>query len=251
MRVRAVVLHLRLRPPAGFRPSWISQVAFMPEPGATCWSCGAARAPADALCPSCGKVQPPPPGTARDKFAVLGLPQRYDVDGTTLDEQFRALSRKLHPDRFARASAKERRFSLEQTTLVNDAYRTLRDPARRAEHLLELRGVRPVSDTAMPEEFLEEAMADREKLLDARMEGGKDGIEQRAAGIRQKRAAAREDSRGVLDPSHPRPPGLARVSERLAGLGSYARFLGEAPGPAAAAGGDPTPPRGAGLGLGG
>ncbi|MFL5440541.1 MAG: Fe-S protein assembly co-chaperone HscB [Myxococcales bacterium] len=202
----------------------------MPEPGATCWSCGAARAPGDALCPSCGKVQPPAPGTARDKFAVLGLPRGYDVDGTTLDEQFRALSRKLHPDRFARASAKERRFSLEQTTLVNDAYRTLRDPARRAEHLLELRGVRPVSDTAMPEEFLEEAMADREKLLDARMEGGNDSIEQLAAGIRQKRDAAMQEIGRVLGASDPGPADLTRVSELLARLRYYARYLDEAAG---------------------
>jgi molecular chaperone HscB len=202
----------------------------MPEPGATCWSCGAARAPADALCPSCGKVQPPPPGVARDKFAVLGVPLRYDIDDAGLDERFRALSRKLHPDRFARASAKERRFSLEQTTLVNDAYRTLQNPARRAEHLLELRGVRPVSDTAMPEEFLEEAMADREKLLEARMEDGNDGVEQLAAGIRKKRDAAMEEIGRALRAPEPGPSDLSRVSELLARLRYYARYLDEAAG---------------------
>ncbi|TMB36431.1 MAG: Fe-S protein assembly co-chaperone HscB, partial [Deltaproteobacteria bacterium] len=127
----------------------------MSEPTATCWSCGADRAPADALCPSCAKVQPPAAGNAPDKFAVLGLPRGFELEARQLDERFRTLSRKLHPDRFARATARERRFSLEQTTLLNDAYRTLQDPARRAEHLLELRGVRPLSDTAMPEEFLE------------------------------------------------------------------------------------------------
>src|SRR3954468_17324743 len=230
MRVRAVVLHLRLRPPPAFGRAGSPRSPSMPESGATCWSCGAARAPGNALCPSCGKVQPPAPGTARDKFAVLGLPRRYDVDGATLDEQFRALSRKLHPDRFARASAKERRFSLEQTTLVNDAYRTLRDPARRAEHLLELRGVRPVSDTAMPEEFLEDAMADREKLLEARMEAGKDSVEQLAAGIRQKRDAAMEEIGRVLGASEPAPADLTRVSELLARLRYYARYLDEAAG---------------------
>jgi molecular chaperone HscB len=205
----------------------------MPETGATCWSCGAARAPIDALCRSCGKVQPPPPGVAADKFAVLGLPRRYDIDPARLDEQFRALSRKLHPDRFARASAKERRFSLEQTTLVNDAYRTLRDPARRAEHLLELRGVRQLSDTAMPEDFLEEAMADREKLLEARMEGGQDDVEQLAAGIRQKRDAAMEEIERVLSASEPGPADLSRVSGLLARLRYYARYLDEAAGRAA------------------
>jgi molecular chaperone HscB len=175
-------------------------------------------------------VQPPPPGVASDRFAVLGLPRRYDIDDAGLDERFRALSRKLHPDRFARASAKERRFSLEQITLVNDAYRTLRDPARRAEHLLELRGIRPLSDTAMPEEFLEEAMADREKLLEARMESGKDGVEQLAAGIRQARDAAMDEIGRVLGASEPGAADLSRVSELLARLRYYARYLDEAAG---------------------
>jgi molecular chaperone HscB len=202
----------------------------MSEPRATCWSCGAARAPTDALCPSCGKVQPPAGGTARDKFAVLGLPRSFELDAGQLDEHFRTLSRKLHPDRFARASAKERRFSLEQTTLLNDAYRTLQDPARRAEHLLELRGIRPLSDTAMPEEFLEEAMADREKLLEAKMEGGKDGVEQLAAGIREKRDAAMAEIAGVLRDPSPQPAALSRASELLARLRYYARYLDEAMG---------------------
>ena len=221
MRVRAVVLDLAAPVPSA---------PAMSEPTVTCWSCGAARAPTDALCPSCGKVQPPAPGTTHDKFAVLGLPRSFELAEGEVDERFRALSRKLHPDRFARASAKERRFSLEQTTLLNDAYRTLRDPARRAEHLLELRGVRPLSDTAMPEEFLEEAMADREKLLEAKMEGGKDGVEQLAAGIRQKRDAAMDEIAGVLRDPSPRPDALSRVSELLSRLRYYARYLDEAMG---------------------
>src|SRR3989449_6996564 len=49
----------------------------------------------------------------------------------SLDERFRALARKLHPDRFARATAQERRYSLEQTTRLNDAYKTLKDPVHR------------------------------------------------------------------------------------------------------------------------
>jgi len=200
----------------------------MSEPSVTCWSCGAVRGPADALCPSCGKVQPPAPGTARDKFAVLGFQRNYELDQGQLDERFRTLSRKLHPDRFARASVKERRFSLEQTTLLNDAYRTLQDSARRAEHLLELRGVRPVADTAMPAEFLEEAMADREKLLEAKMEGGKDGVEQLAAGIRRKRDAAMEEIASVLRDPSPGPEALSRVSELLARLRYYRRYLDEA-----------------------
>src|SRR4051812_4620507 len=106
----------------------------------TCWSCRAEVSAADPLCPACGKVQPPlPAGAQIDKFALLGFEPSFDAPAG-LDDKFRALPRKLHPDRFARATPQERRFSLEQTTLLNDAYKTLRDPVRRGGDLLPLRG---------------------------------------------------------------------------------------------------------------
>src|SRR5256885_2012157 len=135
----------------------------------TCWSCGAPGTAAEPLCPSCGKVQPPPPaGTRPDKFTTLGFEPSLD-EHEGLDERFRALARKLHPDRFARATAQERRYSLEQTTRLNDAYKTLKDSVRRAEHLLQLRGIE--GDPKMSPEFLEQTMEDREKLLEAKMSG--------------------------------------------------------------------------------
>jgi molecular chaperone HscB len=57
-----------------------------------------------------------------------------------LEHQFHKLSRKLHPDRFARATPDEKEWSLADTALLNDAYRTLRDPIRRTEYLLKLHG---------------------------------------------------------------------------------------------------------------
>jgi molecular chaperone HscB len=206
----------------------------------TCWSCGAARAPADALCPSCGKVQPPPAAAAaKDRFATLGLPRAYELDESALEERYRSLSRKLHPDRFARAPPKERRFSLEQTTLLNDAYRTLKDPARRAEHLLELRGVRTFAQhrgaegVQLPPEFLEETLDDREKLLEAKMEGGPDAVAKLAAGVRRKRDEAMAGIGGLLRDSDVPQEKLARVAELLARLRYYARYLDEVEGRAA------------------
>src|SRR5438270_3927956 len=92
-----------------------------------CWSCGAPRAQSDALCPACGKVQPPPPaGSQIDKFAILGFSQTFDIEAAAVEEKQRALSRKLHPDKFAREGARERRFALEQTAALNDASRVLK-----------------------------------------------------------------------------------------------------------------------------
>src|SRR5712671_2780645 len=149
----------------------------------TCWHCGGEVAAADAICPSCGKVQPPAPAKERaDKFAILGLAPSFD-EPPGLDERFRTLSRKLHPDRFARATPQERRYSLEQTTLLNDAYKTIKDPVRRAEHLLALRGIK--GDPKMSPEFLEQTLEDRERLLEAKMSGAP--LDPLAKGVREKR----------------------------------------------------------------
>src|SRR2546427_3416963 len=208
----------------------------MPESPKACWSCGAARASTDALCPSCGKVQPPPaPEGVVDRFAVMGLPRSYELDERALEDTFRSLSRKLHPDRFARATPRERRFSLEQTTLLNDAYRTLRDPVKRAEHLLALRGVKVAGEerggaAAMPQEFLEQALEDREKLLEAKMEGGPEAVARLAEGVRGKRQEAMEEiARALREPS-PSDAQLRQTAELLARLRYYARYLDEVEG---------------------
>lgn len=90
------------------------------------------------FCESCGKVQPPVPV---DYFAFFGLPPKLNVDVAALEKSFYELSRRLHPDLNARAGSLEQEWSLEQSSLLNDAYRTLRDPIRRTEYLLHLEGV--------------------------------------------------------------------------------------------------------------
>ena len=103
---------------------------------ATCWSCGAMRAA--HYCQECGKVQPPAPV---DYFAFFGLPYKLNVDTVQLERDFYALSRKLHPDINARGTDPEQDWSLEKTSQLNDAYRTLKDPISRTEYLLRLQGV--------------------------------------------------------------------------------------------------------------
>jgi molecular chaperone HscB len=63
-----------------------------------------------------------------------------NLDLAELEHEFHRLSRKVHPDRFARAGDNERQWSLADTALLNDAYRTLKDPLHRTEYLLKLRG---------------------------------------------------------------------------------------------------------------
>ena len=102
-----------------------------------CWSCSVAHNESTLFCPHCSKIQPPPGG---DYFSVFGLDKKLDLDLTALETEFHRLSRRVHPDRFARAGENERQWSLADTALLNDAYRTLKDPLRRTEYLLKLEG---------------------------------------------------------------------------------------------------------------
>ncbi len=101
-----------------------------------CWSCGAMRAA--HYCQECGKVQPPAPV---DYFTFFGLPYKLNLDTAQLEREFYALSRKLHPDINATANSSEQEWSLEKTSQLNDAYRTLKDPVSRTEYLLRLQGI--------------------------------------------------------------------------------------------------------------
>jgi molecular chaperone HscB len=90
------------------------------------------------FCSACGKVQPPAPV---DYFTFFGLPRKLNLDTKALESEFYALSRKLHPDLYSQEESKEQAWSLEQSSKLNDAYRTLKDPIKRTEYLLRLEGV--------------------------------------------------------------------------------------------------------------
>jgi molecular chaperone HscB len=140
-----------------------------------CWSCSVAHNESTLFCPHCSKIQP---AAAGDYFSVFSLVPRLDLDLGMLEHQFHKLSRKLHPDRFARSSEQEKEWSLADTALLNDAYRTLRDPIRRTEYLLKLRGAEIGEEHAgkdrkdpsrVPAELLEEAFDLNMQLEEMRM----------------------------------------------------------------------------------
>ncbi|WP_263351499.1 Fe-S protein assembly co-chaperone HscB [Acidicapsa acidisoli] len=142
---------------------------------AACWACSAALATSALLCPTCGKVQPV---SAADYFQVFGLARALTLDTAALERDFHRLSRRLHPDRFARASADEQQWSLANTALLNDAYRTLRDPIQRTEYLLRLEGLQigeehsgkgKSADRQPPADLLEEVFELNMQLEEMRM----------------------------------------------------------------------------------
>jgi len=105
----------------------------------------------------------------QNHFELFGLTPAFAVEGEALERSYREIQSKVHPDRFAHASDAERRASLQWTTRVNEAYRTLKNPVQRARHLLELHGVDVAFETnnAMPPEFLMQQMELRESLEEA------------------------------------------------------------------------------------
>src|SRR6476659_7259343 len=99
-------------------------------------------------------------------FELFGLAPAFALDAEALEASYREIQSRVHPDRFVQAGDAERRASLQWTTRVNEAYRTLRNPVSRASHLLALNGVDVAfeTNTAMPAQFLMEQMELRETL---------------------------------------------------------------------------------------
>lgn len=118
-----------------------------------------------------------------DPFQLLGAERRFDLDLAVLEKTHRELSRALHPDRYAQAGSSERRAVLEKAASVNEAWRTVRDPIKRAEALFRLAGTDVGEDhepKATPA-FLMEVLEQREELAEAR--AAKDLPKVRAIGI--------------------------------------------------------------------
>jgi molecular chaperone HscB len=76
-----------------------------------------------------------------DYFSFLDLPRKLGIDTVALEKQFYAMSRRLHPDRFASKPLAEQEAALAESSRLNDAYRTLKDPILRTQYLLKLEGV--------------------------------------------------------------------------------------------------------------
>jgi molecular chaperone HscB len=110
-------------------------------------------------------------------FEVFGLPKRLNLDLKELERTFHELSRKSHPDYFTNAPSEDRQRALQMTATLNDAYRTLRHPVRRVEHLLAVEGFKP-DGSKVPKSFLMEVFEINEQLEEVKSgAANKDQIE--------------------------------------------------------------------------
>ena len=104
-----------------------------------CRNCGAGAPVDEHFCPQCNRILAL--GRYGDYFSFFGLPRKLRLDLSDLERRFRELSRKFHPDYFYNAPPSERLASLEHSSYLNDAYRALRNPVTRIEHLLAIEGL--------------------------------------------------------------------------------------------------------------
>jgi molecular chaperone HscB len=151
---------VRLRPDSGSNPA--------PE----CRTCGAGAPVDEHFCPNCSRILAL--GRHGDYFQFLGLPRKLTLSAQDLERRFRNLSRQFHPDYFYNASPAERLASLERSSYLNDAYRALRNPVSRIEHLLAIEGLPSATSeqgtAKVPPALLEEVFALNEELDEIREE---------------------------------------------------------------------------------
>ena len=204
-----------------------------------CPHCGAGVSDAH-FCLECGKIQLLGPDV--DHFRFFELPRKLGLDEANLEKRFYSLSRQFHPDYFIAASDDEKRASVDRSSKLNDAYRTLRDRTARITYLLALEGYKE-SEKKAPPDLLEEVfelnvtiegiksakkLGDAEEVAEARtsLEEALDGLQQRLGEIDGQLAAVSQEWDDAVEQSgdQTRKTLLNRLSELLSHR-SYIRQL--------------------------
>lgn len=115
-------------------------------------------------------------------YEALGLEPKLALDSGRLKQRFYDRSREWHPDKFSRAPEDQRQKALDMTALINDAYRTLREPVSRAEYFLRQNGIELAKE--VPPELLEEVFELNMALEELR--GGDDSVRPQLESEREK-----------------------------------------------------------------
>lgn len=162
-------------------------------------------------------------------FEIFGLPASPDLDVKALEASYRKLSLTLHPDR----NPDDRLEAAERSAALNEAFKVLKDPVRRAFYLLKLHGVDLEREDAgpqgrnlgLPMDFLEDILDRREGLEEARR--AKNALAARRMGesIRQDLERALANAQAQL--RAPSPAAVEEAKGQLARVRYYQRFLEE------------------------
>lgn len=152
-----------------------------------------------------------------DFFNLFGLPPRFALDSAALDEAYKRVQAQVHPDRFAAATAAERRVAMQWAARANEAIQTLRSPLRRAAYLCEINGasIDAESNTAMPAAFLTHQMQWREDLDDVRAAADKTRLQALVDDVEVVRTDTLEQLGTTLDQRRDFPAAAALVRQLM------------------------------------
>jgi molecular chaperone HscB len=164
-----------------------------------------------------------------DPFETLGVEPRFGLDLRALEQRHRDLSKALHPDRYSGSSAAERRMALSRAIDVNEAFRTVKDPIRRAEALLRRAGaaVGETSEPKPPPALLMEMLEAREELAEAGHAKDLGRVARLGEAMTSREAAALQRLGAALDAGAKDPQKIAEALPALGELRYIRRFLDE------------------------
>lgn len=115
----------------------------------SCWKCGTRQSSEGGagkklslFCdePSCGVIQELP--AVVDFYNLLDIPGHdkehvsFDIDVILLEKSFKNLQKRVHPDLYTNESLMEQELSSQHSSLINQAYNTLKNPVKRAAYVL-------------------------------------------------------------------------------------------------------------------
>jgi molecular chaperone HscB len=133
------------------------------------------------------------PAFEKNYFSFFGLDRKLTIDLDALQKRFYELSRQWHPDRFSRKSPEQQQQALDATSILNDGYRTLRDPVKRAEYLLTEEGF-PIGEQRsrdVPADLLEEVFELNMSLEE--LKGGDESVRPQLESAKANFTAMRDD----------------------------------------------------------
>ena len=115
------------------------------------------------------------------------------LDEQALASTYYDLSRQLHPDLHQTGAAEEQEASLQNTAVLNRAYRTLRNPVQRGQYWLELNGEQlGKKNNKVPPDLALLVFEVQEKLAAVR-EASTTGIDDALAGLKAELTQVRDD----------------------------------------------------------
>lgn len=137
-------------------------------------------------------------------FQLFGLPPRFAIDRAALEQTWRALAARVHPDRYATAGAAERRVAMQWASTINEAYRVLKTPLHRARYMCEESGcdLQAESNTRMDNAFLMRQMEWRESLDDARASDNVQAFDALESDMRQAQENMNDAITALIDEQH-------------------------------------------------